>query len=304
MSVQVACRRNRCVALVASVIVAVVGLVAPATSTAQALPTPYEFVSQLDLKCYKMSSSSTGLGLKLQLTHLNPVLIELGMPVETVVVGGAEQLCVPVAKEGVIPPPAVLRFIEYVDLACYTITAFSPATKMPLSLKHLNPVLQRAGAPDEQVTITRPQQLCVPVAKNNKIPPPEVRRLVQYIDLKCYELFTTTDTPPIGLRLTHLNPVLRDMGLPDEEVRMRAPKQLCVPVIKGTVAPPTEVRNIIQWLDLKKYELDAPAMAPVTLVLTHLNPLLAKHPQEKVVLTAAQHIGVPVAKNGKIPPTQ
>lgn len=301
MSATSACRWTSRALLAAGAVAAALVLGAPSVSEAQPLPRPFEFVSNLDLKCYRVEGPSIQPA-KLQLTHLNPVLIKMGLPVETVALGGLKQLCVPVAKDNLLPPPAVQAFIEYVDLACYAITAFTPPTKAALTLHHLNRVLVGLGLPREQVVITQPQQLCVPVAKNDKIPPPEVRRLVQYIDLKCYEMIPDSDIAPVGLRLAHLNPVLRELGMPDEEVRMHSPKQLCVPVYKNQAVPPTDVANVIRWIDLKKYVIDAPPVTPVTLALRHLNPVFANQPAIKVTLVAAEQLGVPVMKNGLQPP--
>jgi hypothetical protein len=81
------------------------------------------------------------------------------------------------------------------------------------------------------------------------------------------------------------------------------PAQLCVPVQKDDQQIPDDVLNIVRWIDLEKYDIKAePLREPVTLTLDHLNPLLADLPTEKVTLTQAQHLMVPVAKNGEFPP--
>jgi hypothetical protein len=38
------------------------------------------------------------------LNHLNPVLRNMNLPAENVIVGGTTKLCVPVAKNGFFPP--------------------------------------------------------------------------------------------------------------------------------------------------------------------------------------------------------
>lgn len=270
---------------------------------AQALPTPLAFVSNVDMKCYAVGANAPSLNMAVALQHLNPVLA--GLPTQTVMVQNLQQVCVPVMKNGVVPPSGVLPFVQFLDLACYRIAA-PIGPNVPLSLKHLNPVLQQLGAPVENVVLqgaaTAAQQLCVPVAKNGMIPPPAVQQLIRYVDLRCYAL---DPQPPLNfvLNLAHLNPVLQQMGLPQETVQVTTPRQLCVPVRKNNQAIPPETLNIVRWLDLKKYDVIAPPLAsPIPLTLTQLNPLFANVPPAAVQLIAAQQLGLPVAKNNVIPP--
>ncbi len=281
------------------VMVGLVGMAMPAL--AQPLPPPSRFVPQLDLKCYKIDDSIPAVNIPLQLTHLNPVLREMGLPPEQVVVREPQELCVPVAKNNQIPDPTVLPFIQWVDLACYGLE--TPAVpSLPLTLTHLNPVLRGMGLPDELVKLTTPRQLCLPVIKNNGVPPPAVMRLVQFIDLKCYDFSTDSGPVNVPLSLTHLNPVLRGMGLPVEQVTMTVPQQLCVPVAKNNQAIPPDVLNIVQWIDLQKYEIVSfSTMGPVPLVIRHINPLLSNRPAEQIRLLGPTQLGVPVAKNGRFP---
>ncbi|MET8160880.1 hypothetical protein ABZT47_31360 [Sphaerisporangium sp. NPDC005289] len=272
--------------------VAAASLIAP-SATALALPTPKAFTSYLDLECFKTSTyqpPTTTLTLK----HLNPVLQDL--PTEQVTLGAREKLCVPVAKNQVIPPSGVLDFIRYVDLSCYRITGAT--VNRSLVLSHLNPVLQ--DLPREQVVITAPQHLCVPVAKNGLVPPPEVLSLVSHIDLKCYGL-TPNTLMNRKLALTQLNPVLTSQ-IPTTSVQVTYGRQLCVPVLKAGDSVPTAVANIVRWIDLENFDVIAPAINPVTLSLKHLNPVLAGLPAETAVLYGAAQLGVPVAKNGQFPP--
>src|SRR5215813_4400153 len=64
--------------------------------------------------------------------------------------------------------------IESIDLKCYRIESDIQDLNLPLVLDHLNPVLKQLGAPPEHVIVHEPQQLCVPVMKNGRIPPPPV----------------------------------------------------------------------------------------------------------------------------------
>ncbi|MET8867656.1 hypothetical protein ABZW11_32400 [Nonomuraea sp. NPDC004580] len=278
-----------------SVALAIVTLAFVTVPSAAALtpPTPKEFVSYLDLECFKTDPyQPPAIGLTLR--HLNPVLD--GLPIEQVTLGAREQLCVPVAKNNVIPPPGALDFIRFVDLACYRVV--TPATGKGLVLSHLNPVLQ--DLPRTEVALSRAQQLCVPVAKNGVTPPGEVLRLVQHIDLLCYGI---TPNAPMNraLNLRQLNPVLTDQ-IPPATVRVTDARQLCVPMLKRGDSIPSEVLDVVRWVDLEKFDTVAPAIAPVTLSLRHLNPVLGSLPVERATLTGAAQLGVPVAKNGQTPP--
>ncbi len=193
------------------------------------LPPPplLQLIQFIDLKCYGITGNP--LNLPLHLDHLNPVLRDLGAPPEDVVLLDPQQLCVPVAKNGQIPPPDALFFIQFIDLKCYGITGDS--LNLPLHLDHLNPVLRDLGAPPEDIVLFEPQQVCVPVAKNGMIPPPEVLQIVQEIDQKCYRIVGNPLNLP--LHLDHLNPVLQRLGIPPEDVVLLDPQQLCVPVAKS-----------------------------------------------------------------------
>jgi hypothetical protein len=278
---------------------AVIGILAAASLiggtppvAAQVLPTPRAFVSNLDLECFGTNPYQPP-ATNLTLRHLNPALA--GLPIEQVTLGPRVQLCVPVAKNNVIPPPDVLAFIRFVDLACYRI--IGPTVNQPLALRHLNPVLQ--NLPGQSIVMGTPAQLCVPVAKNNLNPPAEVLRLISHIDLKCYTI-TPNNPLNITLNLRQLNPVLGH--IPAADVQVRYARQLCVPVQKaGDVIPP-EILNIVRWIDLEKFDIIAPTVPTTTLALRHLNPVLGHLPPESATLTTRQQLAVPVAKNGMIPP--
>lgn len=271
------------------------GAASPASSQALTLPTPLAFVSNLDLECFKTDPfTPPPLTTPLVLSHLNPALANL--PREAVTLGPRTQLCAPVAKNNRIPPPGVLEFIRFVDLSCYQIRGAT--TNVPLVLSHLNP--QLANLPRRQVNLVVPEQLCLPVIKNNVLPPPEVLNLVRYIDLKCYR--TERQVPlDIGLHLTQLNRVLT--GIPPADVRVRENRQLCVPVQKNNQVIPPEVLRIVRWIDIEKFDIVAPPLPSIiSLRLQHINPLLANLPAEPARLTGASQFGLPMAKNGLIPP--
>ncbi|MFI6295839.1 hypothetical protein ACIBEJ_29870 [Nonomuraea sp. NPDC050790] len=261
-------------------------------AAALVLPTPRAFVSNLDLDCFKTNPYQPPTT-TLTLRHLNPQLGDL--PIQQVTLGAREQLCVPVAKNNVIPPPGVLDFVRFVDLSCYRVTG--PSVNRTLVLHHLNPVLQ--NQPRKQVVLNQPQQLCVPVVKNGVVPSAEVLSVIRHIDLECYG-FTPNPLMNQVLNLRQLNPVLANV--PPANVQVLAARQLCVPVQKRGDEIPAATLNIVRWLDLEKYDVGAAATAPITLNLRHLNPVLGHLPGETATLTGRNQLAVPVAKNGMIPP--
>ncbi|GAA3090574.1 hypothetical protein [Streptosporangium carneum] len=289
-------RRKPTLRRVASAVVAVlaVAFLSVPPAAALAFPTPKALTSFLDLECFKTNPYQPP-ATTLTLRHINPVLS--GLPTETVTLGQREQLCVPVSKNTQVPPSPALDFIRYVDLACYKISGATVTTGLVLS--HLNPLFQ--SLPRTQISLNTPQQLCVPVVKNNAVPPDEVLRLVRHIDLKCYAI--TPNTPlnqQVSLR--QLNPVLTQT-IPTHGAQILSARQLCVPVYKGGDNIPAEVLNIVRWIDLEKFDITTPTTLPtVSLTLRHINPVLARLPAEQAVLSGASQIALPVAKNGNFPP--
>jgi hypothetical protein len=210
-------------------------LCVPVRKNAQVVPpATLPFLQYADLKCYRIDGPP--LNFAVQLSQLNPAIAGLYGANLNVIVREPQQLCVPVAKNGQIPPPDVLNLIKFLDIKCYRIDA-PPNPLAPINLTHLNPLF--SGTPTEGTRILgpTPQQLCVPVAKNNNFPAPAaVAQIIRYSDVLCYNL----DGQPLdkALKLTHLNPVLRAMGLPDEDVKVTETTKLCVPVAKNGMFPP------------------------------------------------------------------
>jgi hypothetical protein len=264
---------------------------------AQQLPTPKALVSGLDLECYRTPGPT--MDFELMLTHLNPVLRELGLPQHQVRIKELVQTCVPVRKNNAWPGPLALQFIRHIDFACYRVEAEPFPAPVPINLTHLNPVL--ANLPQHIVWLERPAQLCLPVAKNGQLPPEDVLALVRFIDLECYQ----TDPgphPQFGVVLSQLNPQLNVIP-PHPMVLDWQPRQLCVPVRKNNQFIPAAFLDIIQWIDLEKFAANPQVqIAPVNVQLQHLNPIFANLPWVPVVLEWAVALMVPVAKNGAIPP--
>lgn len=152
------------------------------------------------------------------------------------------------------------------------------------------------------VTVGPIQQLCTPVSKNNQVPPAEVRRVIEQIDLACYAIAPTAATPSLTLLLSQLNPVLIPL-IPPATVKTTVPRQLCVPVTKNGGAPPADVLSLIRWIDVEKFDPTTLAAVPVVpLQLRHLNPLYAGAAPFYVQMQGPVQLGLPVAKNGNLPP--
>ena len=281
-------------------VLALVAFAAPVLS--QPLPNPQNFVSNLDVRCYRIDRP-----IQLFLDHLNPLFIEKHLPREFVNLD-PHQLCVPVYKNNWPPPTDAFPFLRFVDWRCYGISG--PPLNLPLRLKHLNPVIA-AWFPFNDVTVREPQQLCVPVAKANPtgtspVIPPDVQQLVQYLDVKCYRIdVANSSTAFWPIRLNHLNPLLIGNPPDPEDAFFGDPFQLCVPVAKTTPAggsafPPAAVLPIIQDSDVLCYRLKGQPLNRV-LRLSHLNPLLANQPSEIVRVTDSEKFCVPVSKSDPPP---
>ncbi len=211
----------------------------------------------------------------------------------------------PAAASAHWPSPA--DFVRFLDVRCYDIRP-QPPIDVPLRLDHLNAYFQSLNLPHEDVRLREPEQLCVPVVKNDYEPPIAVRRILEFVDWKCYGI--EGPALDIDVRLTQLNRVINDMFGPEVKVRVGRPQQLCVPVAKrsptapSSPVPPPDVLEIIQWLDVKCYEVKSDQIARGEIRLTHLNPLLADLPPETVEFVEwyPVQLCVPVAKNQSFPP--
>jgi hypothetical protein len=261
-------------------------------------PGPNQFVTGLDLECF--TTPGPQLNIPITLSHLNPVLIALGLPAHQVFVRELQQTCVAVDKNGVPPQAAAFPFIRQVALACYRIEAPPPPVRPTLRLRHLNPVL--AGLPVHDDVLFRPEQLCVPVGLNGAPLLPEVRQLIQFIDLECYSTELIGTHPSFSLTSRQLNPELVGMA-PHVLPLVASPRQMCVPVAKNNQTPPPNILAIARWVDLEKFTASpATPIPPFNVVLHHLNPQLVTRPPVPVSLRRADALMVPVSKNGNIPP--
>ena len=272
---------------------------------ADELPTPFDFVSNLDLECYQ-STPEPPPAADVELHHLNPAMKGL---TQQATLGDLERVCLPVAKNGKEPPVATLDFIRWVDLACYKATA--EPVDVPLLVHHLNPEL--AGLPDENVRVVELRQLCLPVRKKrlfmNPPIPEHVKRLIEHVDVACYRLEAETLDANLPLTLSHLNPIVKNLDLDDRVTNLRRARQLCLPVSKDDQAVPLDVLHVVQWVDFLRYALDPVPDVSIGLQLRHLNPLYAAQPWFGVTLATPPNLQlmVPIAKSissggGGIPP--
>jgi|SRR6185312_9577302 len=271
-------------------------LAVPAAVLAQLPASPRRFVDNLDERCYSIAGPTPNVA-PLRLDHLNPVLVQMGLPFEMVTLTSPQKFCTPVMKNGIAPPADTLPFIQALDWECYGITG--PALNLPLALTQLNPVISGLLGANVGVTVQEPQQLCVPVAKTTANPPPNVLALIQYMDVKCYRV-TTTVNQSATLSLSHLNPLFST--LPSEFSTIGpAPQQLCVPVTKNQAVIPMAVRPYVRFSDVLCYPATGAPLGR-NLTLRHLNPLLAGLPPETDFVNNSLQLCVPVAKNGMFPP--
>ena len=206
----------------------------------------------------------------------------------------------PLSADAQVLPPAS-QIVRNTDLECYKADPEPPPAPNVL-LRHLNPMLNGL---QQQAQLDELERVCLPVQKNDQRPPEQVLRYNQWFDLACYK----ASAAPVDLKIDvrHLNPVLA--GLPDESVRIKELKQLCVPVRKrrGNNVPPIpdDVRRVAQFFDVACYKLDTPTSdAQFNLTLAHLNPLVRTLGLEdrKTRMRRAFQLCLPVTKNNLMPP--
>jgi hypothetical protein len=196
-----------------------------------------------DFACYKVETTFA-LNRQMSLRHLNPVLHQLRprFPDERVLVEDARQLCVPVAKGPVTAIPTPVRtLIENIDLECFAIQSDPAAVTLanPLLLSHLNPLL--ANFPASRPLNFRPQQLCLPVAKDGVLPPAAILEIVRQVDLKKYQIAPTGPTLNVNFSLSQLNPLFANT--PPVPISTLTPERLALPIRKMTVGINKDLRN-------------------------------------------------------------
>lgn len=190
------------------------------------------YVSMVDLACYRAEADPVDVGVTL--SHLNPVLQDL--PDEEVRLRRLSHFCTPVRKNFAQIAPAVRRFVQSIDLACYELEQPTSLANRPLWLSHLNPVVRAFNFPNRLATLERARHLCVPVAKNQEVIPDDVLQRVQYIDLLSYQTDRPVTPPAFPLTLQHMNPLFSQV--PPTNTTLHDPGPVLVPVAKNHVLPP------------------------------------------------------------------
>jgi hypothetical protein len=198
-------------------------------------PAALPFIEHVDLACYRIETPPLSASVSLNLRHLNPVMVDF-TPFD-VTMGAAVQLCLPVLKNNVPPPPAVLRMVQFIDLECYRTGGSHP--NFTLNLKQLNPqlggILPHDLTTGCAATTAQPCQLCVPVQKNAQTIPPDVLNIVQWVDLQKFPAQPVA-VSPVNVVLRHINPLLTTLaGVP---VTLQRAVALMQPVSKNGVLPP------------------------------------------------------------------
>ncbi len=266
-----------------------------------ALPaSPRRFVDNLDERCYVLLQPPPAPGVTLKLAFLDPVLVAKGLQAGTFTLQPPPKICVPVEKNNTPPPPDTLPYMSYLDWLCYGITG--PSLNLTLDLTQLNPIMSTLFGPTVTVNVGVPQQLCVPVYKNNVIPPSDVQHLVDYVDVECFAVTSTQQIANKPITLTHLNPLFS--GRPPENLTFPTPgpSQLCVPVAKEGDIPPADVLPYVEYSDVLCYPLGGISLDSL-LTLTQLDPvMIPRVGPTNISAGRPLSLCVPVAKNGDIPP--
>jgi hypothetical protein len=200
------------------------------------------------------------------------------------------------SPEEAAPAPAALPapnpFVSGLDLECFRTPG--PALNRTVVLSHLNPVL--AGLAAHQVIVRELVETCVPVMKNGVPPPAAALPFIRHVDLACYRVDAQPLPTPFPLVLRHLNPLFANF--PIHNVRLLRPQTLCLPVAKNTINPPPEVLNLVRFLDLECYRVDAGPHPSFGVGLSQLNPQLAGIPVHGMSLVPTpRQVCVPVRKN-------
>jgi hypothetical protein len=256
-------------------------------------------VEHVDVACYDIEPLGDYKTFDLHLTHLNPVLQKMGLREQDVVAFRPNRLCVPVMKNDQPVPREALKYIRWIDFEKYAVDPLGGTQPIPLRLRHLNPLFQNSE--DFSIEMFENQELAVPVAKR---PIPREDPNFAYLDLTCHRVEGDVRPPTEELSIRHLNPVLQEMGFENERVRLREMDQLCVPVAKNDVYPPSPTDEYVRWIDLACYQADSEMPPQTVLRIDHLNPVLQEMglPTEEVFMFGLDQLCVPVVKNGVEPP--
>jgi hypothetical protein len=161
-------------------------------------------VPPVDLACYRIDAAPLAEPAPLAVVYRDPMLALL--PGHTATLVRPAALCLPVVRDGAVPPPDVRRLIQAIALECY------------------------AAEPGER------RQICLPVAKNSERIPRDVLGVVRRIGVEKRSASRSEAVPaPPGepgtrVVLRHLNPLLAT--LPAVPVVLDQASDLMVPVAR------------------------------------------------------------------------
>lgn len=100
---------------------------------------------------------------------------------------------------------------------------------------------------------------------------PAPAAFISQLDLLCYNTNLNPQPPNLALQLRHLNPLLANV--PEHTGTLGALRELCMPIYKDNIFPPTDIRRWVEWVDLACYDWTAPSLNR-ELDLHHLNPVV------------------------------
>lgn len=161
----------------------------------------------LDLACYRIDAAPLPEPATLAVAHHDPTLALLPGHAATLV--RPAELCLPVVRDGAVPPPDVRRLVQAIALECYAVAPGPHAAR-----------------------------LCVPVAKNSERIPRDVLGVVRRIGVEKLATSRPLAAPaPPGAHvvLRHLNPLLAT--LPAVAVVLKQASDRMVPVARRAPAP-------------------------------------------------------------------
>lgn len=166
-------------------------------------------VPPVDLACYRIDAAPLPEPAVLDVAHANPTLALLPGHAATLV--RPAELCLPVVRDGVAPPPPpdIRRMVQAIALECYAVE------------------------PGER------RQICVPVAKNSERIPRDVLGVVRQIGvekLAAPRPLAAPVAPGARVVLRHLNPLLAT--LPATPVVLEQASDRMVPVSRRVAPAP------------------------------------------------------------------
>lgn len=210
-------------------------------------PGALPFLSYFNLACYGITVTAGQTGLPTQrLQQRNPVIVGLippqGLTQFENFTAIPSQLCVPIANNATDYPIPVFVFslVQHLSFECFNTTTTPSLNVNGLTLDHLSPLLIDVGAPGEQVNVTQPQSVCVPVLDNSRAIPDTVRDSVKGVILRKHTVVAPAGQSlsplVVDLKISHLNPLLA--GMPEFSISSMTPQHLMLPLARFSAGVP------------------------------------------------------------------